>query len=216
MGLPGHTASPPVVGGDTPLDLAAWAARYYRLHIDLGTGDGRFAVHLARTRPGLGVIGIDTCLDHLHGSPRRLPANVRFVRLDARDVWKGEGMHATSVSVNFPYGSLLRGLVRGDSGLLERLDGILGPSGHLTIRVNERALPDALSGTEVDPGGAEHAIVRGLQRFERLSVTSRPLERAELRTFPSTWSKRLGYGRLTTAFLIEAVRRGSWSRKQNP
>lgn len=205
MVLQGQTSSRPATAGDTTVDLSAWAARYQHLHVDLGTGDGRFAVHLARTRPGLGVIGIDTCLDHLHGSPRRLPVNVRFAQLDARDVWIGEGVHATTVTVNFPYGSLLRGLVEGDPVLLERLDRILGPSGHLAIRVNERALID----TGLDPDGAERAIVRGLHLLDASRVSSRPLAQAELRAFPSTWSKRLGYGRPTAAFLIESVCRGT-------
>jgi len=35
------------------------------VHIDLGTGDGAFALHLARANPGMAVLGIDTCLDNL-------------------------------------------------------------------------------------------------------------------------------------------------------
>jgi 16S rRNA (adenine(1408)-N(1))-methyltransferase len=203
MVLPGQTSPRPATTGDTTIGLPAWTSRYTRLHVDLGTGDGRFAVHLARQQPDLGVIGIDTCLDHLHGPARRLPANLRFVQRDARDAWIGEGLATTSVSVNFPYGSLLRELVDADPALLERLDQLLGRHGQLRIRVNERAL----LGTELDPRGAEHAIVRGLQRLDQLSVSSRPLGQAELRAFPSTWSKRLGYGRPTVAFLIEAARR---------
>lgn len=203
MVLPGHTLSRPATANDTSIDLTTWAPRFEHLHIDLGTGDGRFAIHLARTRPELGVIGIDTCLDHLHGSPRRLPANVRFVQTDARDAWIGEGPAATSVSINFPYGSLLRGLVDADPGLLDRLDDLLGSQGHLQIRVNERAL----IGTGLDPLGAQHVIVRGLDRLDRACVSTRHLDQAELRLFPSTWSKRIGFGRPTTAYLIEARRR---------
>ncbi|MDQ3540528.1 MAG: hypothetical protein M3440_07550 [Chloroflexota bacterium] len=202
MASPALTPSRPMAGVDTTVDLAAWAAHYDQLHVDLGTGDGRFAVQLARTRPELGAIGIDTCLDHPHGSPRRHPPNVRFARLDARDVSIGEEVRAKSVSINFPYGSLLRGLVEGDPALADRIDQLLAPDARLSIRVNERALLDAL----LDPGGAERAIVRGLHGLGGLTVSVRPITQAELRAFPSTWSKRLGFGRPTAAFLIEAVR----------
>lgn len=207
MALPGHTlpraATAGVSGTSITDDLAAWASNYAGLHVDLGTGDGRFAIQLARAQPDLGVIGVDTILDGLRDSPRRLPANVRFVQRDAHDVWLGDGSVATSISVNFPYGSLLRGLVEGDAALLARLDALLGRDGRLAIRVNERAL----TGTGLDPAGAEDAIVRALEEVDALRVCSRSLTQAELRAFPSTWAKRLGYGRPTTAFLIEAVRR---------
>lgn len=205
MVLPGQASSRPATTGDTTIDLAAWASRYTRLHVDLGTGDGRFAIHLARQQPELCVIGIDTCLDHLHGSPRRLPANLRFARLDARDAGIGAGLAGTSVSVNFPYGSLLRGLVDADPTLLNRLDHLLGRRGQVQIRVNERAL----LGTGLDPNGAQHAIVRGLRRLSQVRVSIRLLDQAELRAFPSTWSKRLGFGRPAAAFLIEAARQGA-------
>lgn len=215
MVLPAQSPSLGATAGATTLDITNWASRFEHLHIDLGTGDGRFAVHLARARPELGVIGIDTCLDHLHGSPRRFPANVRFVQSDARDAGIGAGVATRSVSINFPYGSLLRGLVDADPALLDRLDELLGPRGHLQVRVNERALhdelpgalPGALLGTALDPHDAGNTIVRGLRRLDRVRVSSRPIERAELRAFPSTWSKRIGFGRPSAALLIEASRR---------
>lgn len=201
MALPGHTSSrSAATSGAT--DLATWAETYQCLHVDLGTGDGRFAIHLARSRRELGVVGIDTCLDHLHGSLRRHPANVRFAALDARVADIGDGPRSTSVSVNFPYGSLLRGLVEADPALLERLDHLIGPHGQVEIRVNERAL----TGTGLDPDGTRYAIVDGLRRLSGLTVSTRSLEQADLRAFPSTWSKRLGFGRPTAAFLIEATR----------
>jgi len=209
MVLPAQSPPPGATASATTLDITAWASRFAHLHIDLGTGDGRYAVHLARVRPELGVIGIDTCLDHLHGSPRRFPANVRFLRTDAREIRIEAGVHVTSVSINFPYGSLLRGLVDADPALLDRLDELLGPRGRLQIRVNERALTDALPDTGFDPDGAGNAIVQGLHRLDWIRVSSQPLDQAELRAFPSTWSKRIGFGRPTAALLIEASRRST-------
>ncbi len=89
MVLHTHAFSTPATSGISPIDLGTWASRYPHLHVDFGTGDGRFAVHLAREHPDLGVLGIDTCVDHLRGSPRRLPANVRFAQGDARSASLG-------------------------------------------------------------------------------------------------------------------------------
>ena len=191
------TTSPCVLAG-----LRPWANGYPTLHIDLGTGDGAFATGLARRRPDVAMIAIDTCLDHLDGSARRRPANLRFVRLDARDWPMGLLPVADRVTINFPYGSLLRGLVEGDPALLARLGTLLGPGSRLDIRVNA----SALAATGLDPLGGPADIAAALDDIGGLRVARRELGQAELRSFPSTWAKRLGYGKPTGAWLIEAAR----------
>lgn len=185
-----------------PSELRQWATRYDRLHIDLGTGDGKFAIQLARRHPSTGVIGLDSNLDHLHGSRRKHPDNVRFERLDAIE-WPLESIPvADTVTINFPYGSLLRGLYDGNGQLIERLDALLGLESRLEIRANERALID----TNLDPAPARTRIIDTLEQLDGLRIDYRELRQPELRSYPSSWSKRLGYGRAAPAFLIEAVR----------
>lgn len=185
-----------------PTEIRLWAARFDRAYVDLGTGDGAFAIQFARRYPGLAIIGVDTCLDHIEGSVRRRPSNVRFVTLDALGWPPGLLPVADAVTVNFPYGSLLRGLVEGDPALIERLDTLLGPGSRLEVRVN----PSALLATGFDAESGPPAIVRALGRIDGVRVACRDLPQAELRAFPSSWSKRLGYGKETTAHLITAVR----------
>lgn len=183
-------------------DIRLWAARFNRVHIDLGTGDGAYAIGLARNDPGVAVIAADTNLDHLHGSARRRPGNVRFVTLDALGWPLGLLPVANAVTVNFPYGSLLRGLVEADPALITRLDALLGRGSRLDVRVNA----SALLATGLDAGSGPHAITRALGRLDGLRVTCREMTQLELRAFPSSWSKRLGYGKETTAHLIGATR----------
>jgi len=181
-------------------ELHRWASGYARLHVDLGTGDGAFAIRLARTTANLGVIGIDTCLDHLHGSHRRLPPNVRFIQANALD-WPVEDiprMHV--VTINFPYGSLLRELVIPERRLLSRLTRRLKAGGRIEIRINARAVADTLPGVTIDQ--ARTAITDSLWGMERLRVTAREIDQVHLRSYPSSWSKRLGYGRPTMAILV--------------
>ncbi len=185
-----------------PAEIRFWASRFDRVHVDFGTGDGAHAIALGRKDPGLAVIGVDTCLDHIEGSVRRRPGNVRFVTLDALGWPLGLLPVADAVSVNFPYGSLLRGLVEGNPALIERLDTLLGQGCRFAFRVNA----SALFATGFDPESGPSQIVRTLDRIGGLRVACRQMTQAELRAFPSSWSKRLGYGKETTAHLITAVR----------
>src|SRR5690606_36706675 len=49
----------------TDLDLVAWMRRHARLHLDIGTGDGKYALHVALRCSVTAVVGFDTSLDHL-------------------------------------------------------------------------------------------------------------------------------------------------------
>ena len=46
-------------------DFATRLHGYQQIVIDIGTGDGRYAAHLARSSPERLVIGIDTCRENL-------------------------------------------------------------------------------------------------------------------------------------------------------
>lgn len=183
--------------------LRDWAATRQRVHIDIGTGDGVLALHLARMHPDTAVIGLDINLDRLRGAPKRNPANLRFFAADALD-WPQDWLPAAdAVTIAFPYGSLLRGLVEGDDRLVERLDALLRPGSQIDVRVNASAL---VAGG-IDPAGAATDIVTALRRVDGLACRIAPLDRAGLRAFPSRWSKRLGYGRPADAWLFAGTRR---------
>jgi 16S rRNA (adenine(1408)-N(1))-methyltransferase len=180
----------------------AWAAGFDRVHVDLGTGDGAYALHIARSDPGTAVFGLDTNLDHLRGSRKRHPHNLRFVASDVLRFPVDTIPVAGLVTINFPYGSILRGLVEADSGLLARLDHLMGTNGRLDIRVNA----SALTATGLNPGTGPDEIAAAVRHLPGTRVVSRPMTREELRSFPSAWAKRLGFGRDTVAWHIEARR----------
>jgi 16S rRNA (adenine(1408)-N(1))-methyltransferase len=192
-----HAPATPAV-----LDLAAWSSAYTDLHIDLGTGDGAFALAHARAHPETAVLGIDACLDHLRAPARRQPVNLRFVAANALALPTATIPPAGRVTINFPYGSLLRGLVEADPGLLAGLDALLAPGEQVEVRANATAF--VATGLDTSPG----AIDRSLQRLDGIRVTSRALDQAELRAVPSTWAKRLGYGRPTQVWRVTGIRAG--------
>ncbi len=196
LGAPGQVASAP------DSSLVTWAARYERAHIDLGTGDGKYALHLARRFPTLAVIGLDTCLDHLAGAQRRHPQNLRFVSTDARRYQAGLLPQVSNVSINFPYGCLLKALVDQDADLIDQFDRILAPGGDLVVRVNASAL--MAIGEPVE--GFDRRVLQTLRAIPGGRVMSRPLTQAELRSVPSSWGRRLGYGKPTEAHWFGVTR----------
>jgi SAM-dependent methyltransferase len=188
-------ASPATAAG-----FGEWSAQYGTIHIDVGTGDGRYALYLARREPSRGVVGLDTCLDHLEVHPRRLPPNLRFVSADARAIPPVLTGRAAALSVNFPFSALLKGLLGGDDALLDSLAAALAPDGHVAVRINARALAE----TKISLAEAGVHVERGLRAMGLDRITTTTLDAGELRRFPSTWAKRIGFGRNPRAVQITA------------
>lgn len=181
--------------------VADWTARYPATTIDLGAGDGRFVRHLASRQPGLGVIGVDLCAANLALAARAATANALFVVADALALPDELGRVATRVTMNFPWGSLLRGLLSGHPGLIEGL-GAVG-RGAATVEISLNAAAFAASGWTLEAGGERVAAV--LRGAGAEVGPPRILGPAQLRRCPTTWAKRLAFGRDPRAIQIDAV-----------
>jgi SAM-dependent methyltransferase len=167
-------------------EVAAWARGYERVTLDLGTGDGRFARELAGRCPVEGVIGVDTAGANLREAIRRSPENARFLVGDALALPEPLVELADQVTINFPWGSLLRALLEGDERLLPVLAGR-----ECVILVNAGAMAEA--GYRFENG--IEALLRTLRRGHPRGLRWREIERDELRRIPTTWAKRLAFGR---------------------
>jgi hypothetical protein len=88
--------------------------------------------------------------------------------------------------------------------LLSRLEQLLAPGGRLDVRVNA----SALEATGLDPETGQEDVIRALGRIPGMRVSREPLTREDLRRFPSSWAKRLGYGKPPVAFEVRAVKVG--------
>jgi len=185
--------------------LARWRDRFQRLHLDLGCGDARFALQAARGTPDLGVVGIDTCLDNVRVPRRYVPANLRLIQADGRDIAGLPGLQgADRITINFPYGSLLRWIVDGGTGFIDRLATVAASGAMLEIRINASALREIGSApAEFEPG-----LVDAFARRREWKTAFQTMGQSDLRRFPSTWARRIGYGRETTALLVVARRVG--------
>ena len=185
------------------LDTAAFAARlagYRDILVDIGTGDGRYVDHVARARPDLLAFGVDACRENLRSGSRKAPRNALYVIANAQALPRELYGRATHVTINFPWGSLLRGLIDGDALLLDGLRGIAQPGAALEVRLNGGALAEA--GCSLEQGGV---LVRRTLRDAGFEV--RPpvsLDAAALRECPTTWARRLAFGRDPRALYLRA------------
>jgi 16S rRNA (adenine(1408)-N(1))-methyltransferase len=168
--------------------------------LDLGTGDGRFARTLAEQHPDWFVIGIDACRENLHEHSRARLENLLFIIASAQELpWELNGC-ASYMIINFPWGSLLESLLSGDPALLHGLEAVTRPRAALELRLNGGALAEA--NTTLEAGA--HTIRNNLLRAGWRVKAPLPMDGKELRKFPSSWAKRLAFGRDPRAMLLSA------------
>ncbi len=182
--------------------LAELLAGYKHIHIDVGTGDGRFVRHVAQTRPATFAIGVDACRENLHDGSRRAPANALFVIASAQSLPRELHRLASRVTINFPWGSLLEGLLAGDPALLAGLAAITRPGAQLEVRLNGGALAEA----GWSPGAGSQRVWETLRAtgFDlRAPIT---LTANDLRGIPTTWARRLAFGRDPRAVCLRGTK----------
>lgn len=145
-----------------------------RCLIDVGTGDGRFVYRYAAENPQALCLGIDPVADAMRdisAKAARKPArgglaNALFF-MDAAETLPGPfaGL-ADLVTVNYPWGSLLRTLAAPDVEVLKRLAALGHPGSELVILFNATVFDDPaycerLGVTPVDPVRAWGELAQG-------------------------------------------------------
>ena len=182
--------------------LTALAVDYGQILIDIGTGDGLFARHVARTCPDWFVVGIDACRENLRETSRVAPPNAVFIIANALALPPDLAGLAATVTINFPWGSLLEGLLSGCPALLAGLRGVMLPGVGLEIKLNASAAAEA--GWSLETAGAR---VREILMGHEFSVGPPIIMDANaLRACPSSWARRLARGREPKAIRLLATR----------
>lgn len=183
--------------------FAEWSRHFSSMNLDLGTGDGTFVIREARRDARIGIVGIDTCLDHLRGSRRQYPWNARFERSDARELPDDFSGKFGRLTVNFPYGSLLTAIVENDVALREEVQRLTHIGSKFQLVINE----SALAGLDLPFEEGARLVSRFGEGLVSFTCETGVLSAGELRAFPSSWSKKLGYGRHPRAVQLVAHRR---------
>lgn len=183
-------------------DLVALVSPYPRVLIDIGTGDGRFVDYFARRHADLCAIGIDACREQLVARSRRAPSNAIYLIANALDLPTGLDGLATHLTINFPWGSLLAGLVSGDASLFQRLTAIARPGARLEVRLNAGATAEA--GVDLDTAAKSARRLLQASTFEMQPPSLMSV--ADLRAYPSTWAHRLAFGRDPRGLYLQGSR----------
>ncbi len=170
--------------------------------VDVGTGDGRGAYRLAQQHPDWLVIGIDPAAERMADTARkaqRKPSrggcpNVWFCVASAEAPPPILSGRAHRVDVVLPWSSLLRGVVRGDRGVLTGLCGLLRTDGELTAVVGtdiwRPPVPTDIVGLDQPRPGDPDGTLAAAYRAAGLELTGvSPAGADELAR--STWARRL-------------------------
>lgn len=183
------------------LDLNGLSERlknYSRVLLDLGTGDGRYVRYLADKHPDWFVIGVDSCRENLRDHSRAKLPNMLFVIARAQNLPQEFNGLISYVTVNFPWGSLLEGLLAGDPALIDGLSSLALKNARIDMHLNGGALAEV--GTTLETGA--ETIYESMSRHGWKLMNPCLMANRELQTFPSTWARRLAHGRDPRAMVL--------------
>jgi 16S rRNA (adenine(1408)-N(1))-methyltransferase len=168
----------------------------------------------ARREPGTCFVGIDPNHAALIAVSRKAAAapkkgglpNARFVLGSAEDLPGPFAGRASSVSVLFPWGGLLRAAVQPEEGLGARLSALCQPGAALEVvySLDER---DASEHARLGIARSEAAEVAAAYRMCGFRVREMvSLDAGAIRAYPTTWARKLATGSSRTATRIVLCR----------
>ena len=183
------------------LDLNEWEdrlANYRHIVLDLGTGDGRYARTLAEKHLDHFVIGLDACRENLREHSQAKLPNLLFMIAAAQDLPAELENRVSQITINFPWGSLLQSLLSGDAKLMCGIKTVSRPNALLTLRLNGGALAEAGKTLEAGTDRIYYNLLQAGWQIEHPVM----IDASALRKLPSTWAKRLAFGRDPRAMLL--------------
>ena len=166
--------------------------------VDLGTGDGRAVLAIAAREPGSLVLGIDANAASMAESSRRaarsplkggLP-NAIFVVSSAESLPEEIAGSADEVSVTFPWGSLLRGVLGLDGAVAASLSRMAKPGAPITALVSVTERDGILEVGRLDEAAVAE-LGRRLSTYGLDLVEARPATIEDLAAAHSSWARRL-------------------------
>lgn len=179
--------------------------------VDIGTGDGKFVHQLARENPDRFVIGIDPSQGSVERTSAKIykkPAkggvkNALFVLSDVLNLPEELNGLANQVYINFPWGSLLEGVLKADKTILGSIRRICKQAAVVEVLLSlghedNISLPELSAGyfLNLKPGFSESG-------FE-LAETKK-LANEDLRQYPSSWAKKLSHGKVRDYFYLKLI-----------
>jgi 16S rRNA (adenine(1408)-N(1))-methyltransferase len=166
-------------------------ANHNRILLDLGTGDGRYTRTLAEEHPGWFIIGVDACRENLREHSQAKLPNLLFIIARAQALPRELNGLIAHVTINFPWGSLLESLLTADPQLICGLRSVLRARSSLDLRLNGGALVESGKTLEAGTDRIYYNLLQAGWQLEHPAM----MDAIALKKFPSTWAKRLAFGR---------------------
>ena len=165
--------------------------------VDIGTGDGRAVLARARLEPRALVVGVDAAMAAMADSSRRAarrgPANAIFLAAGAETLGDSDTVlagRADLVTVTFPWGSLLRGVLGLDEAALAGVAALVAPGGRVEVLAS--VVPsDGVEGVASLDATCEPRIRRAWAAAGLDVLSMRPATTAEVVASGSSWARRL-------------------------
>lgn len=176
--------------------------------VDIGTGDGKFVYKLAQAHPEWFCIGIDSTQANLEEYSAKIYkkpsrgglSNAIYVIASAEDLPQELNGLADRIYVNFPWGSLLERVVRGGQTVLSNLVRISAAAAIVEMLINYSLFTDPVPVEvrelpELTLDYIDHKLAPAYAKVGIIVVQREILGKDELKEIPTTWSKKLAYGR---------------------
>ena len=192
--------------------------KFTKTIIDLGCGTGKQTYKMAYSNPKNFYVGIDSNFENLKRISRKITKkpekggldNVIFVHANTDELPNELNSIADEVQINFPWGSLLEGIILGSTSTIKNIKKITKENGYLkiTLTYNEKYddsfkikknLPNLTQNylnNNLKPLVSKHGI-----EFKNI----RKLNYEEKNKTTSPWGKKILSNRNREVYYIEAI-----------
>jgi 16S rRNA (adenine(1408)-N(1))-methyltransferase len=200
-------------------DLREMIAPYEGVTLDVGTGDGRFVLRYGQEEPRRYVIGMDPVRENMREASAKAAkkrerggvANALFVVGSVEqppDELRGV---ADEIFVTLPWGSLMRGIILGESDVLGALASFGAPGARLRIVLNTRIFDEPMPTEardlpEVTPEYVRETLTAAFERAGMRIERAEWMDADEVATLGTTWAKRLSHRRPPRSVAVYASR----------
>ena len=193
-------------------------SRYEKIEIDLGTGDGKFVYRNAKQDPQTFFIGIDPSQKQLElHSKKALKEklqNILFVLGSAEHLPSDLDGIADVLHIILPWGTLLQVVASPNENGLKEIINLIKAGGKMKMVLGyaqelEPTETARLALEELDEGYISEKIVPAFERLGMRLTGIRKITSEELKNFETTWSKKLGFGRRRSLYLLEFIKNKS-------
>jgi 16S rRNA (adenine(1408)-N(1))-methyltransferase len=181
--------------------------------VDVGAGDGGYVLYRARTEPTTFAIALDASPDALSDGAWRAKRarleNAAFLVEGVERLPRELGDLADEVTIHFPWGSLLRGVITADPAVLCPVARLLRPGAELRVLVSATARDGH---ADFSPESLSEIAVAYADCGLALKAT-RQATRSDVAASRSAWAKRLGAPRpvVFARYSRDSSRRGLMS-----